>query len=139
MQDVSRFKVGDIIRKKNGRPFSSGKMEEVITHIMPYGKGRPDVAWVSNGWVCEEIELVIKKDDSKNPFLITKTVHKLDRDHVTKILPSDHLLTISGGSVSGIVKLGGVSVQVQVIDIPDIIQHLQNYYDAVQKEKETKP
>ena len=55
-----KFKVGDVVKRKDGKPFGDGNLFNTIGEPKLYETLRsPDVVWVANGWIgANQVELV---------------------------------------------------------------------------------
>ena len=130
---MTEFKVGDKVKIVENKSYSENVVGEigVITRKSDSGcfvevvKGR-----LGCHHVFSDLELV-----EENPKFYKEVVTKkvvLNRDCVTTHLPSGSKFTTSGGSECvNIVS----AIAMRNSDIPTIIEHLQQWYDAVQLEK----
>ena len=129
---MTEFKVGDKVKIVKNLSKSANNVGEigVITTI---------------GYCTCFVEVVMGRKECWHVFsdLELVTEHKfyeevmakkviLNHDHITTDLPSGDKFVTSGGSVRvNIVSTGALRNS----DIPTIIEHLQQWYDAVQLEK----
>ena len=134
---MNKFKVGDkvkIVKNSTGSDNAVGEIG-VITYLNSYDcfveveKGRAgcyhafsDLGLVTEPKFYEEI-------------VTTKVT--LNRNYVTTDLPSGSKFVTSGGSKCVNICSGTLSISND--DIPAIIEHLQQWYDAVQLEKANEP
>ena len=129
---MTRFKVGDKVKIVENSSGSANKVGEigVVTSVnvsnclVEVVKGRKGCYHVFS-----DLELVT------GPKFYDEVVTRkviLNRDCVTTHLPSGLTFTTSGGSECvNIVS----AIAIRNSDIPTIIEHLQQWYDAVQLEK----
>ena len=129
---MNKFKVGDKVKIVENSSGSANKVGEigVITCVdgsscfVEVVKGR---VWCYH--LFGELELVIEPKFYEE--VVTRRV-TLNRDHVTTDLPSgDKFVTYGGSECVDIVG----DTWIKNSDIPTIIEHLQQWYDAVQLEK----
>ena len=129
------FKVGDkvkIVKNSTGSDNAVGEIG-VIT-IIGYDDCFVEVVMGRVGCyhVFSDLELVTESKFYEE--VVTKKVI-LNRSYVTTNLPSGSKFVTSGGSeYVTIVNISGIKND----DIPTIISHLQQWYDAVQLEKDNK-
>ena len=130
---MTKFKVGDkvkIVKNSSGADNAVGEIGAII-QTDNYGcfvevvKGRAGCYHV-----LSDLELVTEPKFYKE--VVTKKV-TLNRNYVTTDLPSGNEFVTSGGSAC-VAICSGTMVIVND-DIPTIITHLQQWYDAVQLEK----
>ena len=129
---MTKFKVGDKVKIVENSTGSASKVGEigVVTSvdesncIVEVVKGRKGCYHVFS-----DLELVTGPKFYDE--VVTRKV-TLNRDCVTTHLPSGLTFTTSGGSECvNIVS----AIAIRNSDIPTIIEHLQQWYDAVQLEK----
>ena len=129
---MTKFKVGDKVKIVENSSESANNVGEigVITFIGYYDcfvevvMGR-----VGCYHVFSDLELVTESKFYDE--VVTRKV-TLNRDYVTTHLPSGLTFTTSGGSECvNIVS----PIAIRNSDLPTIIEHLQEWYDAVQLEK----
>ena len=129
---MTKFEVGDKVKIVKNSTCSANKVGEigVVTSAGYYGcfvevvKGRSGCYHVFS-----DLELVT------GPKFYDEVVTRkvvLNRDCVTTHLPSGLMFTTSGGSECVNIVSG---IAIRNSDIPTIIEHLQQWYDAVQLEK----
>ena len=133
---MTEFKVGDKVKIVENSSYSVNKVGEIgvvtcvdeITCLVEVVKGRKGCYHVHS-----DLELVTEPKFYEE--VVTRKV-VLNRDYVTTDLPSGNEFVTSGGSV-------GVNIvstrELMNSDIPAIIEHLQQWYDAVQLEKSNEP
>ena len=127
-----KFKVGDKVKIVENRSGSSNAVGEI--GVITYMDGSSCFVEVVKGrsgcyHVYSDLELVTEPKFYEE--VVTKKV-TLNRDYVTTYLPSGLKFTTSGGSECvNIVS----AISIRNSDIPTIIGHLQQWYDAVQLEK----
>ena len=133
---MTEFKVGDKVKIVENSSSSANKVGEigVVTSvdesncIVEVVKGRKGCYHVFS-----DLELVTESKFYEE--VVTRKV-TLNRDLVTTDLPSgDKFLTSGGSECVTIVNMSVSSLEVKNSDIPAIIEHLQQWYDAVQLEK----
>lgn len=130
---MAKFKIGDKVRRANGNDFSNGSKVVTVGEWKGSFRQGPNHVWL--------VETASYLEDSKlelaeaNPFIKTVTTTTLNRGYVMKTLPSGEDFTISGGSRTAVLMSNKGSIHVKNCDIPEIIKHLQNFYDATQSEK----
>lgn len=132
---MTEFKVGDKVKIVENASCSDNSVGEigVITYLdgtdcfVEVVKGRPACYHVFS-----DLELVTESKFYDE--VVTKKVI-LNRNYVTTDLPSGSKFVTSGGSECvNIVS----AIAIRNSDIPTIIEHLQQWYDAVQLEKDNK-
>ena len=133
---MTEFKVGDKVKIVENSSYSVNKVGEIgvvtcvdeITCLVEVVKGRKGCYHVHS-----DLELVTEPKFYEE--VVTRKV-VLNRDYVTTDLPSGNEFVTSGGSV-------GVNIvstrELMNSDIPAIIEHLQQWYDALQLEKSNEP
>ena len=130
---MTKFKVGDKVKIVENLSYSANVVGEigVITYVdesncfVEVVKGRLGCFHVPS-----DLELVKEKPKFYDEVVTRKVV--LNRDYVTTDLPSGDEFVTSGGSVC----VNIVSTRaLRNSDIPAVIEHLQQWYDAVQLEK----
>ena len=130
---MTEFKVGDkvkIVKNSTGSANAVGEIGVVtsvyeINCIVEVAMGR-----VGCFHVFSDLELVTESKFYDE--VVTRKV-VLNRDYVTTDLPSGDKFVTSGGSV----YVNIVSTKaLRNSDIPTIIEHLQQWYDAAQLEKD---
>ena len=129
---MTKFKVGDKVKIVENSSESANNVGEigVITSI-GYSDCFVEVAMGRVGCyhVFSDLELVTESKFYDE--VVTRKV-TLNRDCVTTRLPSGLTFTTYGGSECvNIVN----AISIRNSDIPTIIEHLQQWYDAVQLEK----
>ncbi len=132
---MTKFKVGDKVKIVENLSGSSNKVGEigVITYadesscFVEVAMGRVDCYHVYS-----DLELVTEPKFYEE--VVTKKV-TLNRNYVTTNLPSGSKFVTSGGSEC--VTIMNIS-WIKNDDIPAIIKHLQQWYDAVQLENANK-
>ena len=133
---MTEFKVGDKVKIVENSSYSVNKVGEIgvvtcvdeITCLVEVVKGRKGCYHVHS-----DLELVTEPKFYEE--VVTKKVI-LNRGYVTTHLPSGDEFVTSGGSVwVNIVTTRALRND----DIPAIIEHLQQWYDAVQLEKSNEP
>ena len=129
---MTEFKVGDKVKIVENSSYSVHKVGEIgvvtyvdeITCFVEVVKGRKGCYHVHS-----DLELVTEPKFYEE-VVTRKAV--LNRDYVTTDLPSGDEFVTSGGSVC----VNIVSTRaLRNSDIPAVIEHLQQWYDAVQLEK----
>lgn len=133
---MTRFKIGDKVKIVKDSPYSANEVGEigVVTYVdeiacfVEVEKGRTGCYHLSN-----DLELVTEPKFYEE--IVTKKVI-LTRDYVTTNLPSGSEFVTSGGSKCVTICSGTIAIFND--DIPTIISHLQQWYDAVQLEKDNK-
>ena len=134
---MTKFKVGDKVKIVENSSESANNVGEigVVTFVeesdclVEVVKGRKGCYHVFS-----DLELVEEKPKFYEEVVTRKVV--LNRDYVTTDLPSGDKFVTSGGSgYVTIVNMSVSSLEVKNSDIPAIIEHLQQWYDAVQLEK----
>ena len=130
---MTKFKVGDKVKIVENSSESANNVGEigVITSI-GYSDCFVEVAMGRVGCyhVFSDLELVEEKPKFYEEVVTRKVT--LNRDYVTTDLPSGDKFVTSGGSECvNIVS----AISIRNSDIPTIIEHLQQWYDAVQLEK----
>ena len=130
---MTEFKVGDkvkIVKNSSGSANAVGEIG-VITylcsnlHFVEAVKGRLGCYHLSS-----DLELVEENPKFYEEVVTRKVI--LNRDYVTTDLPSGDKFVTSGGSVCVDIV---TTRALRNSDIPTIIEHLQQWYDAVQLEK----
>ena len=130
---MTKFKVGDKVKIVENLSYSANVVGEigVITYVdesncfVEVVKGR-----LGCYHVFSDLELVEEKPKFYEEVITRKVT--LNRDYVTTDLPSGDKFVTSGGSECvNIVS----AISIRNSDIPTIIEHLQQWYDAVQLEK----
>ena len=133
---MTKFKVGDkvkIVENSSGSVNAVGEIG-VITHkdevtcFVEVVKGRSGCYHFFS-----DLELVTEPKFYEE--VVTKKVI-LNRNYVTTNLPSGSEFVTSGGSECVTICSGTIAIFND--DIPTIITHLQQWYDAVQLEKDNK-
>ena len=129
---MTKFKVGDkvkIVKNSSGSDNAVGEIGAII-HLnscncfVEVVKGRAGCYHMFS-----DLELVTEPKFYEE--VVTKKVI-LNRDYITTDLPSGDKFVTSGGSET--VAIMSKSI-INNSDIPTIIEHLQQWYDAVQLEK----
>ena len=133
---MTEFKVGDKVKIVENSSYSVNKAGEIgvvtyvdeITCFVKVVKGRKGCYHVHS-----DLELVTEPKFYEE--VVTRKV-VLNRDYVTTDLPSgDEFVTLGSNKRMTIVN----SCDFRNDDIPAIIEHLQQWYDAVQLEKSNEP
>ena len=133
---MTEFKVGDKVKIVENSSYSVNKVGEIgvvtcvdeITCLVEVVKGRKGCYHVHS-----DLELVTEPKFYDE--VVTRKV-VLNRDYVTTGLPSGDEFVTSGGSVC----VNIVSTRaLRNSDIPAVIEHLQQWYDAVQLEEANEP
>ena len=133
---MTKFKVGDkvkIVENSSGSANKAGEIGVVtyvdeITCLVEVVKGRKGCYHVFS-----DLELVTEPKFYEE--VVTRKV-VLNRDYITTDLPSGDEFVTSGGSVC----VNIVSTRaLRNSDIPAVIEHLQQWYDAVQLEEANEP
>ena len=133
---MTKFKVGDkvkIVKNSVGSANAVGEIG-VVTSV---GSGRYFVEVVMGRKGCYHVfsDLELVTEPKFYEEVVTKKVI-LNRNYVTTNLPSGSKFVTSGGSdYVSIMNISGIKND----DIPAIIEHLQQWYDAVQLEKANEP
>lgn len=133
---MNKFKVGDKVKIVENSSYSANAVGEigVITSVnsvlcfVEVVKGRTECYHVYS-----DLELVTEPKFYEE--VVTKKVI-LNRNYVATDLPSGSEFVTSGGSECVTICSGTISIFND--DIPTIIEHLQQWYDAVQLEKDNK-
>ena len=133
---MTKFKVGDkvkIVKNSSGSDNAVGEIGAII-HLnscdcfVEVVKGRTGCYHVFS-----DLELVTEPKFYEE--VVTRKV-VLNRDYITTDLPSGDEFVTSGGSVC----VNIVSTRaLRNSDIPAVIEHLQQWYDAVQLEEANEP
>ena len=133
---MTGFKIGDKVKIVENSSESANAVGEIgvvtyvdeITCLVEVVKGRKGCYHVHS-----DLELVTEPKFYEE--VVTRKV-VLNRDYVTTDLPSGDEFVTSGGSVC----VNIVSTRaLRNSDIPAVIEHLQQWYDAVQLEKANEP
>ena len=129
---MTKFKVGDKVKIVENSSESANNAGEIgVITIMGYSDCFVEVAIGRVGCfhVFSDLELVTESKFYDE--VVTRKV-VLNRDYITTDLPSGDEFVTSGGSVC----VNIVSTRaLRNSDIPAVIEHLQQWYDAVQLEK----
>ena len=130
---MTEFKVGDKVKIVENSSESANNVGEIgVITIKGYYDCFVEVAKGREGCyhVFSDLELVEEKPKFYEEVITRKVT--LNRDYVTTDLPSGDKFVTSGGSECvNIVS----AISIRNSDIPTIIEHLQQWYDAVQLEK----
>ena len=134
---MTEFKVGDKVKIVENSSFSVNKVGEIgvvtcvdeTTCFVEVVKGRKGCYHVHS-----DLELVTEPKFYEE--VVTRKV-VLNRNYVTTNLPSSSKFVTSGGSECVTICSG--TMEIVNDDIPAIIEHLQQWYDAVQLEKSNEP
>ena len=134
---MTEFKIGDKVRIVENKSSSANKVGEigVITHLNRYDCF---VEVVKGRFGCYHLfsDLELVKEESKfYKEVVTREV-VLNRGTIHTELPSGDKFSTCGGS--GFVTVMSLTKDIRNSDIPTIIEHLQQWYDAVQLEKGNK-
>lgn len=133
---MTEFKVGDKVKIVENSSYSVNKVGEIgvvtcvdeITCLVEVVKGRKGCYHVHS-----DLELVTEPKFYEE--VVTRKV-VLNRDYVTTDLPSgDEFVTLGSSVCVNIVT----TRTLRNSDIPAVIEHLQQWYDAVQLEKANEP
>ena len=133
---MTKFKVGDKVKIVKNSSYSSNAIGEIgvityrdeVTCFVEVVKGRSGCHHVHS-----DLELVTEPKFYEE--VVTRKV-VLNRDYITTDLPSGDEFVTSGGSVCVTI----VSTRaLRNSDIPAVIEHLQQWYDAVQLEEANEP
>ena len=130
---MTKFKVGDKVKIVENSSESANNVGEIgVITIKGYSDCFVEVAKGREGCyhVFSDLELVEEKPKFYEEVITRKVV--LNRNYVTTNLPSGSEFVTSGGS--GYVTIMSDS-EIENSDIPTVIEHLQQWYDAVQLEK----
>ena len=134
---MTKFKVGDKVKIVKNSTKSANKVGEIgVITIKGYSDCFVEVAKGREGCyhVFSDLELVEEKPKFYEEVVTRKVI--LSRDHVTTHLPSGSDFVTSGGSKCVTICSGTIAIFND--DIPTIITHLQQWYDAVQLGKDNK-
>ena len=133
---MTKFKVGDKVKIVENSSESANNVGEIgVITIMCYSDCFVEVAMGRVGCfhVFSDLELVTESKFYDE--VVTRKV-VLNRDYITTDLPSGDEFVTSGGSVC----VNIVSTRaLRNSDIPAVIEHLQQWYDAVQLEEANEP
>ena len=133
---MTKFKVGDKVKIVKNLSESANNVGEIgVITIIDYSDCFVEVAMGRVGCfhVFSDLELVTESKFYDE--VVTRKV-VLNRDDVTTDLPSGDKFVTSGGSECVTICSGTITIFND--DIPAIISHLQQWYDAVQLEKGNK-
>ena len=133
---MTKFKVGDKVKIVKNSSESANNVGEIgVITIIGYSDCFVEVAMGRVGCfhVFSDLELVTESKFYDE--VVTRKV-VLNRDYVTTDLPSGDEFVTSGGSETVVIASESV---INNSDIPTIISHLQQWYDAVQLEKSNEP
>ena len=134
---MTKFKVGDKVKIVENSSESANNVGEIgVITTIGYADCFVEVAMGRVGCyhVFSDLELAEEKPKFYEEVVTRKVT--LNRDCVTTHLPSGSKFTTSGGSECvNIVS----AISIRNSDIPTIIGHLQQWYDAVQLEKSNEP
>ena len=133
---MNKFKIGDKVKIVKNSSGSVNKVGEIgvvtcmdeVTCFVEVVKGRTGCYHFFS-----DLELVTESKFYDE--VVTRKV-VLNRDYVTTDLPSGDKFVTSGGSECVVICSGTIGIFND--DIPTIISHLQQWYDAVQLEKDNK-
>ena len=134
---MTRFKIGDMVKIVKNESGSANKVGEIgVITDLDYYDCLVEVAKDRFGCyhVFSDLELV-KEEPKFYKEVVTREV-VLNRGDITTDLPSGSKFVTSGGSKSVTIVTDMVGIEND--DIPAIIEHLQQWYDAVQLEKGNK-
>ena len=133
---MTKFKVGDKVKIVENSSESANNVGEIgVITIMCYSDCFVEVAMGRVGCfhVFSDLELVTESKFYDE--VVTRKV-VLNRDYITTDLPSgDEFVTLGSNKRMTIMN----SCDFRNDDIPAIIEHLQQWYDAVQLEKSNEP
>ena len=132
---MTEFKVGDKVKIVENSSESANNVGEIgVITIMDEIDCFVEVVKGRTGCyhVFSDLELVTEPKFYEE--VVTRKV-VLNRDYITTDLPSGDEFVTSGGSVC----VNIVSTRALNSDIPAVIEHLQQWYDAVQLEKANEP
>lgn len=134
---MTEFKVGDKVKIVENLSYSANVVGEigVITYV---DKGSCFVEVVKGRLGCfhvpSDLELVKEKPKFYKEVVTKKVI--LNHSYITTDLPSGSKFKTCGDSESVTISTGVFNIF--NCDIPAIIEHLQQWYDAVQLEKANK-
>ena len=133
---MTKFKVGDKVRIVENLSESANNVGEIgVITIMGYFDCFVEVVMGRVGCFHLFSDLELVTESKFYDEVVTRKV-VLNRDYVTTDLPSGDEFVTSGGSVC----VNIVSTRaLRNSDIPAVIEHLQQWYDAVQLEKSNEP
>ena len=134
---MTKFKVGDKVKIVKNSSESANNVGEIgVITTIDYSDCFVEVVMGRVGcWhVFSDLELVTESKFYDE--VVTRKV-VLNRDYITTDLPSGDKFVTSGGSRCMTICSGTLSISND--DIPAIIEHLQQWYDAVQLEKANEP
>ena len=129
---MTKFKVGDKVKIVKNSSESANNVGEIgVITIIGYSGCFVKVVKGRTGCYHVFSDLGLVTEPKFYEEVVTKKVI-LNRNYVTTDLPSGNKFVTSGGS-------GYVTVmsdfEIENSDIPTVIEHLQQWYDAVQLEK----
>ena len=129
---MTKFKVGDKVKIVKNSSESANNVGEIgVITIIGYSDCFVEVVKGRVGCYHFFGDLELVTEPKFYDEVVTRKV-VLNRDYVTTDLPSGSKFTTSGGSECvNIVS----AIAIRNSDIPTIIEHLQQWYDAVQLEK----
>ena len=129
---MTKFKVGDKVKIVENSSESANNVGEIgVITIIGYADCFVEVAMGRVGCFHALSDLELVTESKFYDEVVTRKV-TLNRDCVTTRLPSGLTFTTYGGSECvNIVN----AISIRNSDIPTIIEHLQQWYDAVQLEK----
>ena len=129
---MTKFKVGDKVKIVENSSESANNVGEIgVITIMGYSDCFVEVVMGRVGCFHAFSDLELVTESKFYNEVVTRKV-VLNRDYVTTDLPSGDKFVTSGGSV----YVNIVSTKaLRNSDIPAVIEHLQQWYDAVQLEK----
>ena len=133
---MTKFEVGDKVKIVENSSGSANKVGEIGV-VTSAGESSCFVEVVMGRKGCHHVLSDLELVEGNPKFykeVVTKKV-VLSRDCVTTHLPSGLMFTTSGGSECVNIVSG---IAIRNSDIPTIIEHLQQWYDAVQLEKDNK-
>lgn len=119
---MKKFKIGDSVKKKSGKPFKDGSILQLITDIGINGKdpNKRSCAVFSDGSICnldmlEESLIKVTKDSSpilkitKNKFLLSDFGARGKGESIG--IPTGHLSMFKGETTASLVKFLPVEIE----------------------------
>ena len=133
---MTKFKVGDRVKIVENSSESANNVGEIgVITIMGYSDCFVEVEMGRVGCLHVFSDLELVTESKFYDEVVTRKV-VLNRDYITTDLPSGDEFVTSGGSVC----VNIVSTRaLRNSDIPAVIEHLQQWYDAVQLEEANEP
>ena len=67
-KDMGKFKVGDVVKRKDGKPFGDGNLFNTIRESkLSETFQSPNIVWVANGWIgANQVELVLESPEDED-------------------------------------------------------------------------